>query len=147
MTFNAIVLFLVAPLFGIALVHGFAVELVLGRRRRATMAALRQRRDSLEHWRAAFPSAREGELRDFLRQLDLDFSMGRRTRRRILPTDTVVGVYRMRNPPGTMGDALEVESLMMSLSERGVEFGAEQVDETLTFGQIFGWLAARRETP
>jgi hypothetical protein len=88
-------------------------------------------------WRRRFPNTSKSQIREFLTIFVDAFCFDHRRRTCFSPDDRVMQIYRTDNPPGSLTDNLELETLGLSLEERyGIDFTAAW-REDLTLGQLF----------
>lgn len=88
-------------------------------------------------WRDAFPDAPRESIREFLYFVVDAFGFDRGRALKLAPHDTVLGLYRACYPDRSAPDALELETLHRSLSNRYGAARFEAVPEGITFGELF----------
>jgi hypothetical protein len=66
-------------------------------------------------WRRAFPVAAKHEIRDFLGLVVHSLGLPSDKRLALSPDDRIIDLYRALYPPGSMADAMELETLAEEL--------------------------------
>jgi hypothetical protein len=132
----------VAAVVASALALAWAIS--LERKRRAALALYWSRGCAGREWRAAFPSATKGDIREYLYLVVDAFGFERSRALQLSPSDTVLGLYRACYPDPSAPDALETELLVGTLSKkyRGVKLGT--LPDTVTFGELFSIVTGER---
>jgi len=88
-------------------------------------------------WRRAFPAASKQDIRSFLSVFVEAFAFHGSQRLKFNPNDSILSVYRALYRHKWLPDALELETLAMSVEKKyGVRF-AEVWKESLTLGELF----------
>jgi propanediol dehydratase small subunit len=88
-------------------------------------------------WRRRFPGSSKAEIREFLAIFVDAFGFGRKRCTSFSPDDRVMEVYRAENPPGTLADNMELETLGLMLEKRyGIDFDAVW-REDMTLGELY----------
>ena len=113
---------------------GIAVEV----RRRREMRPIASRFCAGVRWRRYCPDAAPDDIRRFLALFVDSFAFPRKYRNRLRPTDKVMDLYRVLNPPDcTLGDVMELETLASEL-ERTYRLDIEERwHEDITLGDLF----------
>jgi propanediol dehydratase small subunit len=88
-------------------------------------------------WKAAFPEASKGEIREFLDLFVKAFAFSTSRRLKFEPTDRVMEIYRTRYPSSLSADMLELETLAKLTRKRyGLDLAPGWRPE-ITLGEIF----------
>ncbi len=91
-------------------------------------------------WRRRFPSATPDSIRSFLALFADAFAFPTKHKHRLRPSDRVMDIYRVLNPPGwSIADVMELETLALDLEWK---YGLKLEDcwhDELTLGELFGY--------
>ncbi|HPU26949.1 MAG TPA: hypothetical protein PK458_12265 [Phycisphaerae bacterium] len=121
-------------LIAVGVGFGIAVEV----KRRREMRPIASRYCAGIRWRRYCPKAAPDEIRRFLVLFVDSFAFPRKYRNRLRPTDKVMDLYRVLNPPDcTLGDAMELETLASELERTYKLDLAECWHEDITLGDLF----------
>jgi len=89
-------------------------------------------------WRRSFPDASKEEIRFFLQLFADAFAFERKNRLKFAPDDKLTEIYLLMYPPGSIGDAMELETFADRLDRQyNVDLTAQDNWENLTLGQLF----------
>lgn len=91
-----------------------------------------------KEWRHAFPCASSRDIREFLADFAAAFAFPKRTGLNFNPEDRILRIYRARYSSPWMPDALELESLDLTMQAK---YGLSLVrvwHENITLGELFG---------
>jgi hypothetical protein len=106
-------------------------------KRRRRMARYWMRTCTGFEWRRQFRDVPKTEIREFLEQFVDGFAFSSKKRLRFSPADKVMDVYRALYPPGTMVDALELETFAGNLRKKyGIDL-AKLWRPDITLGELF----------
>lgn len=88
-------------------------------------------------WRNAFPSVTKQEIRGFLSLFVSAFAFDGREKLKLAPTDEILKIYRSLYPSRLEPDAMELETLALTLEcKQGFKLEALWKDN-LTLGELF----------
>lgn len=95
------------------------------------------RRCQGKNWHLAFPSASKEEIRSFLSDFIESFAINDMDQLKLNPEDKILDIYNALNPHKWTGDALEIETLAVSIEQKtGLNF--ESIwNENLSLGELF----------
>ena len=89
-------------------------------------------------WRCAFPDVPKDDIRKFLNIFIDAFIFKSKDRLKFGPKDKLMDVYKTIYAPGSMCDAMEVETFAVSLErEYGVDLSKTENLEEISFSDIF----------
>ena len=88
-------------------------------------------------WKAAFPNATKGEIRQFLGMFVSAFGFSPSRRLSFEPADRVMDIYRTRYPSRGWPDALELETLATLARERYALDLVSFWRDDVTLGEVF----------
>ena len=95
-------------------------------------------------WRRTFPWASKHEIREFLILFVQAFALSKKRKLQFDPNDSILEIYRGRNPSKWMPDALELETLAREVEAKyGLKVEAIW-HENLTLGELFAHVRAAR---
>src|SRR5689334_7415552 len=95
-------------------------------------------------WRKAFPSASKQQIREFLSLFVSAFSFKESEQLKLMPSDSVLAIYRAVYSHPWQPDALEFETLSQDFEKRyKVKVEAVWKDD-LTLGELFSYALAAR---
>ena len=116
---------------------GLAGGVLQTRQRRAALRPYWARGCMGFRWRRRFPDAPKAEIREFLNAFVDAFMLRRKRRSFFSPDDRVMALYRALNPPGSLADSMELETLCKALkTSYGVDFVASWRDD-ITLGEMY----------
>jgi len=106
-------------------------------RKRRLLLYLRRPCTGME-WRHSFPLAADDEIRAFLATFTDAFIFKSKNRLKFSPDDRLMDVYQNIYPPGSISDAMELETFALALERAyGIDLTEIGIPENLTLGQIF----------
>ena len=109
-------------------------------RRSRRLRVFRERPDSLSIWQARFPAHCHADFTAFFKFFTQSFSLSSKYERVFTPDDRVMDIYRVKHPPGTAVDDLEMEALALDLKRcYRVELDLVWQNE-LTLGELFEFM-------
>ena len=110
--------------------------------RARSMRAYLQRPSNIRIWQERFPHASEDCIRTFLRLVAQSFSIPVEHDLKFRPEDSIMAIYQASNPQAGTPDALELESLIISL-RRHYHFDlAQPWNPSLSVGDLFALVQA-----
>ena len=89
-------------------------------------------------WRHSFPHASKDDIRVFLNIFTDAFMLKSKNRLKFSPNDKLIDVYNTMYPPGSICDAMELETFILELGcAYGIDFAEQGSLDHITLGQIF----------
>ena len=89
-------------------------------------------------WRRSYPDASKDDIRTFLNTFVDAFMLKSKNRLKFSPRDKLMDVYCLMDPPGSVCDAMELETFALTIEEEyGVDFTESEKLEHITLGEVF----------